>query len=89
MTAPVDPVKALARTFGNLHLGAICDCHQAGTKPHEGRCNVFILARAALAHARELVPEPQQYRRVADPIHVDGWNACRAETLRRLGGEGI
>ena len=61
MTAPVDPVKALARTFGNLHLGAICDCHQAGTKPHEGRCNVFILARAALAHARELVPEARSY----------------------------
>jgi len=85
----MDPVEALTRTFGNLRLGVICNCRQAGTKPHEGRCNVFILARAALAHARELVPEAQEYRRVADPVRVDGWNACRAETLRRLGGEGI
>ena len=61
MTAPLDPAEALTRTVGDLRLGVICNCRQAGTKPHEGRCNVFILARAALAHARELVPEARSY----------------------------
>ena len=62
---------------------------EALAKVLHAQVGIFQWQTVALAHARGLVPEPQQYRRVADPIHVDGWNACRAETLRRLGGEGI
>ena len=91
MTAPVDPVGALAR----LLIDTSDQFHREMSAWREGGeiinwGNVWLaMARAALARARALVPEPQQYRRVADPTHVDGWNACRAETLRRLGGEGI
>ena len=90
MTALVDPVEALARllsdTSDQFH-------HEMNARRARGEIidwgDVWpAMARAALAHARGLVPELQQYRRVADPVRVDGWNACRAETLRRLGGEG-
>ena len=86
-----DPVEALAKEL-KRHL-PVYEHHQDGGGM--GHCLCFgspdctALARAALARARGLVPEMQKYRRVADPIRVDGWNACRAETLRRLGGEGI
>ena len=100
VTTPVDPVEALAKVLSDLRLSRVCDCGQAGSSLHRGYCNSFALARAALAHARGLVPGERHegVRRASHgqwptPDDVDrimhdiGWNACRAETLRRLGGD--
>ena len=45
------------------------------------------LARVALAFASELVPKERAPTRESSAEECHGWNACRAEMLRRLGGE--
>ena len=95
--APADRVEALAKVLYEAFYRCraefmISAYHETVTvnwnnEAPQDKDEWRAVARAALAHARGLVPELQQYRRVADPVRVDGWNACRAETLRRLGGD--
>lgn len=72
----VDRVEALAKVLEAADM-------QRAANPLKPGTYWEALARAALAHARELVPEG--YPPFGE--FTAGWNACRAETLRRLGGE--
>jgi len=76
MTAvAVDPVEALAKVLKAVREDTWSDAED--------------LARAALAHARGLVPGRLESQIDEGPsASTRAWNACRAETLRRLGGEG-
>jgi len=48
----------------------------------------YALARAALAFARARVPDVRAIGPGSGGLgYNDGWNACRAEMLARLGGE--
>jgi len=70
-------VEALARELGRID----------GTLMPEGERTVYhAMARTALAFARTRVPAAIPTTIQYDPS-ADGWNACRAETLARLGGE--
>ena len=112
MTAPVDPVEALAqellracpkvhKRFAPEKSAQSCWATQRGED--EGRCHedefpdhwesdrrvteaIPSLARAALVHARGLVPGTRHWEYYRSDWS-NGWNACRAETLRRLGGD--
>lgn len=88
MTVPEDPVGALAKEFRKQYL------EWRRTRdvdiPQE-LLNIF--ARATRAYARELVPDelvshPDEDLDDEYAAYDEGWNACRAEMLRRLGGEG-
>src|SRR3990167_7768325 len=96
--APADPVEALAKVLKSVRVD--------GMPIVITWSDAEDLARAALAHARGLVPEVEELAQVmsgCDPDkwpafinHYDAWSESyrrtarrvRAETLRRLGGEG-
>ena len=96
MTAPVDPVEALAKVLYEASYRCRAEFmalvyHETVTVAWENEApqdkNEWrAAARAALAPARELVPAEIP---VKSPGYKGawGWNACRAETLRRLGGD--
>src|SRR3990167_5997107 len=94
VTTPVDPVEALAKGLSDLRLRRVCDCGQAGSSLHRGYCNSFALARAALAHARGLVPEVEELAQIisgCDPDkwpafinHYDAWSESYRRTARRV-----
>jgi len=74
--APADPVEALAKVLKSVRVD--------GMPIVITWSDAEDLARAALAHARALVPPESMSIEVR---YREAWNNCRAETLRRLGGK--
>ena len=89
VTAPVDPVEALARVVFEAGERAKYPGDESrwdDWKDGQDGDTARAQARAALAHARGLVPPESMSIEVR---YREAWNNCRAETLRRLGGEGM
>ena len=96
MTAPVDRVEVLAWVLYEAlyrcrteFMASVYHESVAGDWENEApqdQDEWRAVARAALAHALELVPEVNTDWH-AHEAYLRGWSACRAETLRRLGGD--
>src|SRR3990167_11266193 len=89
VTAPVDPVEALARVVFEAGERAKYPGDESrwdDWKDGQDGDTARAQARAALAHARGLVPEVNTDWHEHE-AYLRGWSACRAETLRRLGGD--
>ena len=88
MTTPVDPVEALAKVLFETRQRVEYPGNESrwgDWKDGQDGDTARAQARVVLAHARGLVPPESMSIEVR---YREAWNNCRAETLRRLGGEG-